>query len=112
MLGESGPHRAARVGQPCDHRNLDGGQDLPRTDTEGREPEDAIAISLHEGLHEPAGLRTRASTQVRFKGDFKQAIRYPLSLRFCFTQADTSKFGVGKQTIWDLPARGHTVAAG
>jgi len=26
------------VGQPCDHRNLDGGQDLPRTDTEGREP--------------------------------------------------------------------------
>ena len=34
------------VGQPCDHRNLDGGQDLPRADTEGGESEDAIAISL------------------------------------------------------------------
>src|SRR6266478_6717293 len=99
------------AGQPCDHRNLDGGQDPPRTDTEGREPEDAIAISLYEGLHEPAGLRKCASTQVGFHWDLKQAIRFPLSLRFCFTQADTSKFGVGKQTIWDLPARGHTAAA-
>src|ERR1700736_5015268 len=112
MLGESGPHRAARVGQPCDHRNLDGGQGLPCTDTEGREPEDAIAISLHEGLHKPASLRKRVCTQVGFHWDLKQAIRYPWSPRFCFTQADTSKFGVGKQTIWDLPARGHTVAAG
>src|SRR6266478_2966214 len=101
-----------RVGQPCDHRNLDGGQDLPRTDTEGREPKDAIAISLHEGLHKPARLRKRACTQVGFHWDLKQAIRDPLSLRFCFTQADTSKFGVGEQTIWDLPARGHTVATG
>jgi multidrug resistance protein MdtO len=33
-----------------------------------------------------------------------------LSLRFCFTETDTSELGVGKQTIWDLPARGHTVA--
>src|SRR4029077_9244374 len=40
----------------------------------------------------------------------EQAIGYPLRLRFCFTQTDTSKFGVGKQTIWDLPARGHTLA--
>src|SRR6266853_674217 len=87
-------------------------QDLARTDTEGREPEDAIAISLHESLYEPAGLRKCACTQVGFHWDLKQAIRYPLSLRFCFTQADTSKFGVGKQTIWDLPTRGHTVAAG
>src|SRR2546426_12198544 len=100
------------VGQPCDHRNLDDVQELPRANTEGREPEDAIAISLHEGLHKPAGLRKRACTQVGFHWDLKQAIRYPLSLRFCFTQTDTSKFGVGKQTIWDLPARGHTVAAG
>ena len=100
------------VGQPCDHRHLDGGQDLPSTDTEDREPEDAIAISLHEGLHEPAGLRKRACTQVSFHGDLKQAIRYLLRLRFCFTQADTSEFGVGEQTIWDLPARGHTVTAG
>src|SRR5437660_8404075 len=29
----------------------------------------------------------------------EQAIRDPLSLRFCFTQADTSEFGVCKQTI-------------
>jgi len=36
------------IGQPCDHRNLDGGQDLPRTDTEGREPEDTIAIGLNQ----------------------------------------------------------------
>jgi hypothetical protein len=49
-----------RVAQPCDHRNLDGGQDLPRTDTEGRKPEETIAISLHESLHEPAGLLNRA----------------------------------------------------
>ncbi len=50
------------VGQPCDHRDLDGGQDFPRTDTEGREPEDAISISLHERLYKPAGLRKRAGT--------------------------------------------------
>ena len=43
-------------GESCGHRNLDGGEDLPGTDTEGREPEDATAIGLHEGLHEPAGL--------------------------------------------------------
>ena len=36
------------IGQPGDHRNLDCGQGLPRTGTERREPEDAIAISLHE----------------------------------------------------------------
>ena len=37
----------SKVSYLCSHGNLDGGQDLPRTDTEGREPEDAIAISLH-----------------------------------------------------------------
>src|SRR6267142_3823259 len=100
------------VGQPCDHRNLDGAQDFPRTDTEGREPKDAIAISLHESLQKAARFGKCAGTQVGFHCDLKQAIRYALSLRFCFTQTDTSKFGVGKQTIWDLPARGHTVAAG
>ncbi len=104
------PERGVR--QPCDHRSLDGGQVLPRANTECREPEDAIASSLHEGLYEPAGLRKRACTQVGFHGDLKQAIRYPMSLRFCFTQTDTSELGVGKQAIWDLPARGHTVATG
>jgi hypothetical protein len=46
----------------------------------------------------------RACTQVGFHWGLKQAIRYPFSLRFCFTQADTSQLGVGKQTIGDLPA--------
>ena len=87
------------VGQPCDHRNPDGGQDLSRSDTEDREPEDAVAISINEGHCEPAGLGKRTRTQVGFHWDLKQAIRYPLSLRFCFTQADMSQFGVGKQTI-------------
>jgi len=99
------------VGQPCDHRNLDNGHGLPRTGSEGCEPENAVAISLHEGLHKPASLRKRVCTQVGFHWDLKQAIRDPSRLRFRFTQADTSKFGVGKQTRWDLPARGHTVAA-
>src|SRR5581483_8113633 len=72
----------------------------------------AIAIGRYKGLHEPAGLRKRACTQVGFHVDLKQTIRYPFGLRFHFTQTDMSKLGVGKQTIWDLPARGHTVAAG
>src|SRR6266478_7834711 len=92
------------VGQPCDHRNLHGGQGLPCTDTEGREPEDAIAISLHEGLQKAARFGKCAGTQVAFHCDLKQAICYSLSFRFRFIQPDTSQFGVGKQTIWDLPA--------
>jgi len=78
------------VGQPCDHRNLDGGQDFPRTDTEGREPKDAIAISLHESLQKAARLGKCAGTQVGFHCNLKEAIRYTLSIRFRFTQADTS----------------------
>lgn len=57
LLDESGRIARRGLGQPCDHRNLDGGQDFPRTHTEGRKPEDAVTISLHEDLHEPAGLR-------------------------------------------------------
>ena len=59
----------------------------PRTDTEGREPQDAVAISRNGGLRKPAGLRKRACAQVGFHWDLRQAIRNPLSLRFRFTQA-------------------------
>ena len=41
------------VGQRCDHGNLDGGEDFSRTDTEGREPEDAIVLCLHEAFTNP-----------------------------------------------------------
>jgi hypothetical protein len=46
------------VGQACEHRNLYGSQNLSRTDTEGREPKDAIALSLH-----PLRRTSRSSTQ-------------------------------------------------
>ena len=48
------------VGQSRGHRNLDGGEDLPGTDTEGREPEDAVAISVHKAFTNP-----RVSESVR-----------------------------------------------
>jgi hypothetical protein len=84
------------VGQPGDHRNLDGGQGLPRTDTEGRESEDPIAISLHDGLHEPAGLRKRVCTQVGFHWDFEQSIWNPLRFRVILMQSNVGQFRVGK----------------
>jgi len=56
------------VGQPRDHGDLDGGEYFPRTDTEGGEPEDAIAVSLDEGKHamfghdSPMYLRSTTAT--------------------------------------------------
>ena len=101
-----------RIGQSRDHCDLDGGHDLSGTDTESGEAEDAIVIHPNESLNKPARLGKRARTQVGFHRHFEQAIRNPLCLCFGLTQADMSEFGIGKQTVWNLPARSHAIAAG
>src|SRR5580693_2605550 len=63
------------IGLPRDHRNLHGGHNLPRTNTESREAEDMIVASLYQGLEKSSHFRKCASTQVDFHRHFKQTIR-------------------------------------
>src|SRR5580692_900648 len=99
------------IGLPRDHRNLHGGHNLPRTNTESREAEDMIVASLYQGLEKSSHFRKCASTQVDFHRHFKQAIGNSVRFRFCFIEADVSEFRIGKQTIRNLPASRHAVAA-
>ncbi len=53
-----------RVQQPGENRNLHRSQNLSRARTERSESEDAIAILLHQRLHDSARLGQRSRAQV------------------------------------------------
>src|SRR5215831_10067336 len=84
------------IWQPCDHRNLDRGHDLPSGDSESSEAQNAIAVSFDQCLHKAARFRKRARAQVGFHWDLEEPIWNAVRLRFGFTQADMSEFWICK----------------
>jgi len=100
------------VWQPGAHRDLHGSHDFGRTNAQGREAEDALALNLNQRFEKSACFRKRGGTHDRFHRNLEQAITDTLGSCFLFTQPDAGKLRVGKQAKRNLPSRGHAFAAG
>src|SRR2546430_995811 len=99
------------IGQSCDHRNLDGGHDLRRADTERRETEDAVAVSFDQRLQKASRFRQRARTQYGFHGNLEHAVRHASHFGFVLTESNAGQFRVREQAIRHVPARRRMVNA-
>jgi len=99
------------VGEPGNHRNLDGRHDFSGLDPEDAEAKDAVAPGVNESFHEAARLRERLGSQDGEQGKFRHAVGDAALFGLGFAEANPGKLRIGKHTEGHLPSGGHAMAA-
>jgi hypothetical protein len=69
-----------RIGQPCNHCDLNRGHNYPSIHSESGEPKDPIAIDLNQRFQEAPPFRKSMRSQHSFHGDLEQTVWDALTL--------------------------------